>query len=226
MYDRTDLKTEPIAATKHWLEQAVIGLNLCPFAKAVHLKQQIRWALSPARDAETLLAELVRELQILAAADPEQHDTTLLIHPHALTDFLDYNDFLDLADAVIEELGLDGVLQVASFHPDYQFEGTEADDPGNLRRFGTTHLTGNLDRNGLIAAYERESGRRIQDPVFLFAYGMFKLAGIMQQIYARYRRGSTEDPRFAGLIALVHDCGNLADRAIRLDRISGLAERS
>ena len=115
--------------------------------------------------------------------------------------------------------------------PDYDL-GTslaywaEADDPGNLRRFGTTHLPGNLDRNGLIGAYEHASGRRIDDPVFLFAYGLFKLAGIMQQIYARYRRGSTEDPRFAGLIALVHDCATLADRAIRLDRISGLADPS
>ena len=156
MYDRTDLKTEPIAATKHWLEQAVIGLNLCPFAKAVHLKQQIRWALSPARDAETLLAELVRELQILAAADAEQHDTTLLIHPHALTDFLDYNDFLDLADAVIEELGLDGVLQVASFHPDYQFEGTEADDPGNLSNrspYPTLHLLREDSIERAVAAF-------------------------------------------------------------------------
>ena len=92
---------DAIAATRHWLEQAVIGLNLCPFAKAVHLKQQIRWVESPARDAEGLLAELVRELQFLAAADPATVDTTLLIHPHALNDFLDYNDFLDVADAAV-----------------------------------------------------------------------------------------------------------------------------
>jgi hypothetical protein len=121
-----------IAATRHWLERAVIGLNLCPFAKAVHVKEQIRWVESPARDAQALLEDLVRELQFLAAADPEAVETTLLIHPHALNDFLDYNDFLDAADAAIEELGLAGVLQVASFHPDYQFAGTAADDVENL----------------------------------------------------------------------------------------------
>lgn len=101
---------------------------------------------------------------------------------------------------------------------------SEAGDPGGLRRFGTTHLPGNLDRAGVIAAYERHSGRRIDDPVFLFAYGLFKLAGIMQQIYARYRRGNTQDPRFAGLIHLVRDCGDLAQRAIDRDRISGLGD--
>lgn len=121
-----------IAATQHWLEQAVIGLNLCPFARAVHVKEQIRWVESQARDAQALLDDLVSELQFLASADPELVDTTLLIHPHALTDFLDYNDFLDVADAAIEELGYAGVLQVASFHPDYRFEGTAADDASNF----------------------------------------------------------------------------------------------
>jgi hypothetical protein len=121
-----------IDATRHWLEQAVIGLNLCPFAKAVHVKEQIRWVESPARDPQALLDDLVRELQFLASADPEAVETTLLIHPQALNDFLDYNDFLDLADAAIDELGLAGVLQVASFHPDYRFEGTAPGDVENL----------------------------------------------------------------------------------------------
>jgi hypothetical protein len=120
-----------IDATLHWLEQAVIGLNLCPFARAVHVKRQIRWVESEARDAQALLDDLVRELQFLAAADPDKVDTTLLIHPLALTDFLDYNDFLDVADAAVEQLGYGGVLQVASFHPDYRFEGTADDDVGN-----------------------------------------------------------------------------------------------
>ncbi len=111
---------DAIVATRHWLEEVVIGLNLCPFARGVHLKRQIRWVESPARDVDGLLADLVRELQLLAAADPEAVDTTLLIHPHVLNDFLDYNDFLDVADAAVVQLGLDGVLQVASFHPDYR----------------------------------------------------------------------------------------------------------
>ena len=131
-----DAMNEPVgdavAATRRWLERAVIGLNLCPFAKAVHLKQQIRWVESEATDAESLLADLVVELQRLAEADPDEVDTTLLIHPRALPDFLDYNDFLDLADAAVAELGLDGVIQVASFHPDYSFADADADDAANL----------------------------------------------------------------------------------------------
>ena len=122
----------PIEQTRHWLEQAVIGLNLCPFAKAVHTRGQIRWVESSATDVQGLMSDLVHELQLLAAADPEAVDTTLLVHPQVLGDFLDYNDFLDLADAALEELGLIGALQIASFHPQYQFEGTEPDDVENL----------------------------------------------------------------------------------------------
>ena len=132
-----------IAATRVWLQRAVIGLNLCPFAKAVHVKDQIRYVVSPARTQEELLADLGRELRALANADPEVCDTTLLIHPYVLADFLDYNDFLDVADAAIEEQGLDGVLQVASFHPDYQFADTAADDIANYTNrspYPTLHL--------------------------------------------------------------------------------------
>jgi hypothetical protein len=137
------IDTPALAATRQWLERAVIGLNLCPFAKGVHLKQQIRWVESTATEPKTLLQDLVHELQRLAAADPEWLDTTLLVHPHALQDFLDYNDFLDVADAAIEELGLEGVLQIASFHPQYQFEGTAEDDVENFSNrspYPTLHL--------------------------------------------------------------------------------------
>ena len=122
---------EAIAATRRWLEVAVIGLNLCPFAKAVHVKEQIRYVVSEAEDAEALLQDLVRELRALEEADPETVDTVLLIHPRALNDFSDYNDFLDVADAAVEALELSGVLQVASFHPEYRFADTEADDISN-----------------------------------------------------------------------------------------------
>lgn len=123
---------EVIAGTRRWLERAVIGLNLCPFAKGVHQKGQIRWVVSGARDPEALAAELAAELQRLAAADPQAHDTTLLIHPKVLQDFADYNDFLDVADAVVDALGLAGELQVASFHPDYRFADAEPDDASHL----------------------------------------------------------------------------------------------
>ena len=132
-----------IAATRAWVERIVIGLNLCPFAKAVHVKNQIRFVVSRARNSDALLEELERELIFLTQADPAQIDTTLLIHPEVLTDFLDYNDFLDVCDTVVEELELDGVLQVASFHPQYQFAGTEMDDVSNFTNrspFPTLHL--------------------------------------------------------------------------------------
>ena len=133
----------PIEATQDWLEKAVIGLNLCPFAKAVQARGQIRWVLSDAQDTETLLAELVNELRHLADADPALTDTTLLVHPQALIDFLDFNDFLQQADAALEQLGLEGVLQIAPFHPQFQFAGTGADDVGNFSNrspFPTLHL--------------------------------------------------------------------------------------
>jgi uncharacterized protein len=119
------------AATVQWLEKAVIGLNLCPFAKAVHIKQQIRYVVSDATTPEALLEQLMDELQHLADSEPEQVDTTLLIHPWVLTDFEDYNEFLDVADAALEDMQLDGELQVASFHPQYQFADTAPDDITN-----------------------------------------------------------------------------------------------
>ena len=125
------MSTSPLQATQAWFEKAVIGLNLCPFAKAVHVHGQIRWVQCPAQDTEALLQALVDELQLLTAADPQQIETTVLVHPEVLQDFADYNDFLDLADAALAELGLQGELQIASFHPDYQFADTAADDVGN-----------------------------------------------------------------------------------------------
>jgi uncharacterized protein len=120
-----------IAATRAWLEKAVIGLNLCPFAKAVHIRNQVRYVVSRATSEEDLLRELCDELKFLAEAPADQVDTTLLIHPNVLNNFLDYNDFQDVAEAAVQELGLEGILQVASFHPDYQFGGTTPDDITN-----------------------------------------------------------------------------------------------
>lgn len=120
-----------IAATQAWIEKAVIGLNLCPFAKAVYIKQQIRYVVSAATEVNALVPELVAELRSLQAADPAKIETTLIIIPCVLADFLDYNDFLSAADNVLEDLGLDGDIQIASFHPDYQFAGTAADDIEN-----------------------------------------------------------------------------------------------
>jgi uncharacterized protein len=120
-----------IAQIKEWLEKAVIGLNLCPFAKAVHLKKQIRYVVSEATDEETLLQDLVLELRHLEKTNANETDTTLLIHPKVLNDFMEYNEFLGLADVAVQRLGLEGVIQVASFHPQYRFAGTTDDDIAN-----------------------------------------------------------------------------------------------
>jgi uncharacterized protein len=120
-----------LAQTKAWLEQAVIGLNLCPFAKAVYVKNQIRYLVSPAQQEHDLLSALCAELHYLAEASAEKIDTTLIIYPDACIDFLAFNDFLELADHAVDTLGYSGVLQVASFHPQFQFEGTQVDDVTN-----------------------------------------------------------------------------------------------
>ncbi len=145
-----------LAAMRDWLEKAVIGLNLCPFAKAVHARRQIRYVVSHASTEEALLEDLLHELQLLAASDPQDVDTTLLVHPHVLGDFLDYNDFLDIADAAVEEVGLEGVLQVASFHPQYQFADSEPDDIANYSNrapFPTLHLLREDSVDRAVAAF-------------------------------------------------------------------------
>jgi hypothetical protein len=120
-----------IAHLQHWLTRAVIGLNLCPFAQSVHQRQQIRYVVSPATDAAQAMADLKAELAFLAAADAALIDTTLLAVPHALGDFSDYNDALYSAEKLLKRMRLTGVLQIASFHPDYQFEGSAPDDIEN-----------------------------------------------------------------------------------------------
>lgn len=120
-----------IETTRHWLENVVIGLNLCPFAGLPWRQGRVRFRLSEARTQPALAEDLAAELLFLHDADAAECETTLLIHPWVLDDFLDYNDFLDLADRLLEDLKLDGILQIASFHPDYQFADSAADDPAN-----------------------------------------------------------------------------------------------
>ena len=129
--------------TRGWLERAVIGLNLCPFAKSVHVKGQVHYVVSRAQTAPALLQDLMDELKALQASDPAERDTTLLIAPDCLADFLDFNDFLAEADQALVDLELDGVLQIANLHPDYQFAGTRSDDITNFTNrspYPTLHL--------------------------------------------------------------------------------------
>ena len=144
------------ADVRRWLERAVIGLNLCPFAKAVYARNQVRIVVSDASTERALLEQLGEEMALLRDTPAGQVDTTLLVHPQVLGDFLDFNDFLDDADALVEALDLDGVLQVASFHPHYQFAGTEPDDAVNLTNhapYPILHLLREDSVDRAVAAY-------------------------------------------------------------------------
>ena len=132
-----------IAETRAWVERVVIGLKLCPFAPAPALKGTIRYAVSEAETPEALLEDLATEMQRLVDAPPERIETTVLIHPRVLRDFADFNDFLDIADEALQTMGLEGEIQIASFHPQYQFAGTGFDDIGNETNrspYPTLHL--------------------------------------------------------------------------------------
>ncbi len=122
---------EILARTCEWVEKAVIGLNLCPFARAVWVKDQVRVVVSRARHIDAFLDDLDRELDLLATTPAEQIDTTLLVHPTLFPDFEVFNDFLGVVDDVVAEHELEGVIQVAPFHPQFRFEGTEPDDITN-----------------------------------------------------------------------------------------------
>ncbi|MES2718845.1 MAG: DUF1415 domain-containing protein [Pseudomonadota bacterium] len=145
-----------MAETRAWVDRAVIGLNLCPFAKAPQVKGLVRYAVSTATDPAALLADLITELERLAESPPEKLETTLLIHPLVLADFADYNDFIEVAEDTVAELDLEGTLQVASFHPQYQFEGTEPDDVSNATNrspYPTLHLIREDSIDKAVAAF-------------------------------------------------------------------------
>ncbi len=143
-----------ISETQRWVERVVIGLNLCPFAKSPMATGRIRWVVYEGTTLEGLIEMLLHELRYLTAALPNETETTLLIHPNILHDFEEYNDFLYVADEAIEELNLEGIIQIASFHPDYQFDETEADDVTNYTNrspYPTLHL---LREDSLTRAIE------------------------------------------------------------------------
>jgi hypothetical protein len=171
------------ADVRRWLERAVIGLNLCPFAKAVYARQQVRIVVSDATTERALLEQLGEEMALLRHTPAETIDTTLLVHPQVLQDFLDYNDFLDDADALLEAMELDGVLQVASFHPRYQFAGTQPDDAENLTNrapWPILHLLREDSVDRAVAAYPEPDAiieRNVATMRELGAGGYAKLLG-------------------------------------------------
>lgn len=146
-----------IDVTRRWIADMVIGLNLCPFARRVFEADAIRYAVTNADHEEALRNELAAELQRLVHAPIAQIETTLLIHPRAFLDFLDYNDFLDVAERLLRDLGLEGTVQIASFHPQYQFAGTTADAVQNYTNrspFPMLHLLREASFGDLAGAEE------------------------------------------------------------------------
>ena len=142
--------------TLRWLERAVIGLNLCPFAKSVYVKGQVHCAVSGAADLEALRDDLLNELHSLVALEPSVRDTTVLVVQNLLQDFYDYNDFLNVADDCLLALDLEGVIQIASFHPQYQFAGTDEDDITNFTNrspYPTLHLIREASIDRAVAAF-------------------------------------------------------------------------
>lgn len=142
--------------TLRWLERAVIGLNLCPFAKSVYVKGQVHCAVSGAADLEALRDDLLNELHNLVALEPSVRDTTVLVVQNLLQDFYDYNDFLNVADDCLLALNLEGVIQIASFHPHYQFAGTDEDDITNFTNrspYPTLHLIREASIDRAVAAF-------------------------------------------------------------------------
>lgn len=149
-----------IQDTQTWLNKVVMGLNLCPFAKAVVVKNQVRFVVCQHPDPEAVLQLLQTELQHLADTDPELLDTTLLIAPNLLPEFLDFNEFLFDCDAVLQSLDLEGVLQIADFHPRYQFAGVDADDISNFTNrapYPTLHLLREASIDKAVEAFPEAS---------------------------------------------------------------------
>jgi len=145
-----------VLATRAWLERAVIGLGLCPFARAAHVKDKIRYFVSAAEDADSLLADLRGELCALAEVDADVVETTLVIAPRVMTDFLDFNDFLGRGEALLKKLKLRGVLQIASFHPRYQFRDNLPEDVANCTNrspYPTLHLLREDSISRAVAAF-------------------------------------------------------------------------
>jgi hypothetical protein len=173
--------------TRNWLERAVIGLNLCPFAKAVHVKGKVHYAVSEATDPLQLLADLGAELDALVALDAGERETTLLMAPQCLADFLDFNDFLESAERLLRKRGLEGVIQLASFHPTYQFAGTGLDDIENYTNrspYPTLHL---LREDSIERAVEA-----IPEPDAIYEANIETLRKLGPQGWAALRVGPTQ----------------------------------
>lgn len=181
-----------LTETRAWVDRAVIGLNLCPFAKAPQAKGLVRYVLSDAVDTDALFTALCEELQTLAAAEPDEIETTLLVHPKVLTEFDDYNDFLDMADAAVDVLGLAEQFQIASFHPQYRFDGTAEDDLSNATNRSPYPMLQLLREHSVSAAVEA-----FPDPAHIYERNVATLEALgtagWRDLQAACRRDAATD---------------------------------
>lgn len=179
------MKSQIIAETKRWLSEIVIGLNLCPFAKHPYTKDSIRYVVFEQSDIEGLNEVLLREAQYMMSQPEEGVATTLIIHPALLEDFLDYNDYLGLAEDLILDHGLEGEVQVASFHPDYQFAGTKPDDVENYTNrspYPMLHLIREAQLESVLAHFPEPDLIPIQNISTMKSLGKEKIMEIWERI--------------------------------------------
>lgn len=170
-----------VQPVRQWVETLVVGMNLCPFAKREMVKNRVRFATTTSTTEEQLLIALQAELKLLNT-DPSV-ETTLLIHPRVLQDFSDYNQFLSHADNLLVEMGLEGIYQIASFHPGYQFDGTKPDDPGsytNRSPYPMLHLIREASLERVIADYPEVDQIPMRNIALMNGLGQDKLQALLR----------------------------------------------
>ena len=179
-----------IGPVRHWVETVVVGLNLCPFAKRELVNNRVRFAVSEAETEEQLLVDLQAELEVLN--HEEAVETTLLIHPGVLQDFFDYNQFLNSVDWLLAQAGLEGVYQVASFHPGYQFSGTRPDDVENYTNrspYPVLHLIREESLERAIASHPDPEGIPGRNIELLESLGRERMQALLQACYGLAEAG-------------------------------------
>jgi len=172
---------ETVRPVRQWVETLVVGMNLCPFAEREMVKNRVRFATTPSITQEQLLTALQGELELLNT-DPSV-ETTLLIHAGVLQDFGDYNRFLGDADRLLVEMGLEGIYQIASFHPDYQFAGTKLDDVENYTNrspYPMLHLIREASLERAIADYPDVDQIPVRNIALMNDMGVDKLQALLR----------------------------------------------
>ncbi len=185
-------RKKTIDSVRQWVETVVIGLNLCPFAKEELINNRIKFVVTDAATEEQLLVELQTELELLD--NDGAIETTLLIHPKVLLDFYDYNQFLDDADRLLIETGLEGVFQIASFHPDYQFGGTEPGDAENFTNrspYPLLHLLREASLERAIASYSDPEDIPKRNIALMNKMGTKTLEALLQSCHNQKPPGKT-----------------------------------